>query len=84
MVESETLDAHNSHDGLRSCLIRAAELSDGVDEALVELDGPAETRLRVGGEDETGISLDAHWPIMMRSHRGRFFGSMEHFYQSFC
>lgn len=30
----------------------AAELSDGVDETLVEFDGPTQTRFRVGGEDE--------------------------------
>lgn len=59
------------------CTIGASELSDGVDEALVELDGPTEAGFGVGGEDETGIALDTHWPVM-RSHRGRFLGGMEH------
>ena len=57
--------------------IRATKLSDSVDKALVELDGPTETGFGVGGEDETGIALNTHWPVM-RSHRGRFLGGMVH------
>ena len=58
--------------------VGSSELSDSVDEALVELDCPAETGLGVGGEDETGISLDTHWPVMGRCHRGGFLGGMKH------
>ena len=32
--------------------VRAAELSDGINETLVEFDGPTQTRFRVSGEDE--------------------------------
>ena len=51
----------------------------------MELDGPTETGFGVGGEDETRISLDTHWPIM-RSHRGGLLGGMEHsqFLSSLC
>ena len=33
----------------------ATKLRDGVDEALVEVGGPAEAGLGVGGEDEAGV-----------------------------
>jgi len=44
--------------------VRAAELRDGVDEALMELDRPPEAGLGVGGEDEPRVSLHAHRPII--------------------
>ena len=50
--------------GIRNSTVRAAELSDGVDEALMEFDGPAEAGLRVGGEDEAGVALNTHGSVM--------------------
>ena len=51
---------------MRMCrrTVGAAELHDGVDEALVELDGPPEAGLGVGGEDEARVALHAHRPII--------------------
>lgn len=34
----------------------ATKLSDGVDEALVEVSGPAKAGLGVGGEHQTGVA----------------------------
>ena len=36
--------------------VRAAELGNGVDEALMKLDSPAKTRLGISGEDETRVA----------------------------
>lgn len=56
--------------------VGAAELGDGVDEALVELHRPPEPRLGVGGEDQAGVALHAHRrrrpaaAAVTRAHRG--------------
>jgi hypothetical protein len=48
----------------RARTVRAAELRDGVDEAFMELDGPPEAGLGVGGEDQARVGLHAHLPII--------------------
>ena len=61
--------------------VRAAELRDGVDEALMELDRPPEAGLGVGGEDEAaGVALHAHRPIIRArsTSAGLLLGGGEH------
>jgi hypothetical protein len=48
----------------RARTVRSAELRNGIDEALMELDGPPEPGLGVGGEDEARVALHAHRSII--------------------
>lgn len=36
--------------------VRATKLSDGVDESVMEVSSPTETRLRIGSQDEVRLS----------------------------
>lgn len=45
----------------------------------MELDGPTETRLRVGGEDKARITLNTQGPIVMGIHRRGLLVVLEHY-----
>jgi hypothetical protein len=62
--------------------VRASELGDGIDEAVMELGCPPEAGLGVGGEDETAgvAALPAHRPIIWvrGTGAGLLLGGREH------
>lgn len=56
MIKGEAFYPHCSHDGLWSCFIGATELSNSINKSLVELGGPAEAGLGIGGENQASIA----------------------------